>query len=232
MRFKLTKWYFEVKLLENRVKIIIVRHGQSLGNLNRIFLGHTDLDLSELGYRQAKATAEHLKNEKIDLIYSSDLKRAYNTALPHAEMRDLTIIPSKNLREAYVGAWENMNVDDILTKWGREVFVDQWKNNFGCFTFPDGESTRAAGERFYKKISSICSENIGKTIFISSHAAIIRSFWAIISDVHAEEVSEKIPFPTNASYSIAYYENGKITPISYSNDEHLADVGITKVNLI
>jgi broad specificity phosphatase PhoE len=112
------------------------------------------------------------------------------------------------------------------------VFVDQWKNNFGCFTFPDGESTRAAGERFYSETLDICSQNEGKTLLISSHAAIIRSFWAIICNVPCEQVSDTIPFPTNASYSIAYYENGKITPFSYSNDDHLADVGITKVNLI
>lgn len=218
--------------MENRVKIIIIRHGQSLGNLNRIFLGHTDLDLSDLGYRQALATAEYLKDENLDEIHSSDLIRAFNTALPHGKMRNLPIISNKNLREAYVGEWENMNVDDILAKWGREVFVDQWKNNFGCFTFPGGESTRVAGERFYSELMSICEGKEGKTLLISSHAAIIRSFWAIISDVPAEQVSELVPFPTNASYSICYYENGKITPFSYSNDDHLADVGITKVNLV
>ena len=112
------------------------------------------------------------------------------------------------------------------------MFVDQWKNNFGCFTFPCGESTRAAGERFYNEIIHICSENEGKTIFVSSHAAIIRSFWAIICGVPCEKVSEVIPFPTNASYSICYYENGEISADLYSNDNHLADVGITKVNLI
>ena len=214
------------------VKIIIVRHGQSLGNLNRIILGHTDLDLSDLGYNQAKATAEHLKSEKIDAIYSSDLIRAFNTALPHANIRNIEVIPDSNLREAYVGAWENMNVDDIIEKWGREVFIEQWKNNFGCFIFPEGESTRAAGERFLKKILNICEKSEGKTILIASHAAVIRSFWAIISDVAPEQVSDLISFPTNASYSVCYYDNGKITPFSYSNDDHLADVGITKVNLI
>ena len=50
----------------NKIKIILVRHGQSIGNQTRVFLGHTDLDLSELGYKQANATAEYLKNEKID----------------------------------------------------------------------------------------------------------------------------------------------------------------------
>ena len=215
-----------------RTKIIIIRHGQSIGNMTRLFLGHTDLDLSELGYRQAIVTAEHLRDEKIDKIYSSDLIRAVNTATPHAKMRNLEVILSKNLRECYAGGWEKLYVDEIIEKWGREVFVDQWRDNFGCFTFPDGESTRAAGERFYKEILSICEQNEGKTVLISSHAAIIRSFWAIISGVPAEEVSRKVSFPTNASYSVAYCENGKITPFSYSNDEHLHDVGITPVNLI
>ena len=215
-----------------RTKIIIIRHGQSIGNMTRLFLGHTDLDLSELGYRQAIATAEQLRDEKIDKIYSSDLIRAVNTATPHAKMRNLEVILSKNLRECYAGDWEKLYVDEIIEKWGREVFVDQWRDNFGCFTFPDGESTKAAGERFYKEILSICKQNEGKTVLISSHAAIIRSFWAIISGVPAEEVSQKVPFPTNASYSVAYCENGKITPFSYSNDEHLHDVGITPVNLI
>ena len=215
-----------------KTKLIIVRHGQSIGNMTRLFLGHTDLDLSELGYRQAEATAKHLRDEKIDKIYSSDLIRAVNTALPHAKMRNLKVILSKNLRECHAGGWENRYVDEILEIWGREVFVDQWKESFGTFTFPDGENTRAAGERFYREIMSICEQNEGKTLLISSHAAIIRSFWAIISNIPAEQVSRLVDFPTNASFSVCYYENGQITPFSYSNDEHLHDVGITPVNLI
>jgi broad specificity phosphatase PhoE len=239
--------------MENTIKIILVRHGQSIGNQSRTFLGHTDLDLSDLGYKQAYTTAEHLRKEKIHYIYSSDLIRAYNTAIPHAKIRNMTVIRDKNLREAYVGSWEGMNVDDIIEKWGSEVFVDQWKNNFGLFTFPNGESIKGAGERFYNEILSICSNldsnivnettnitsnndktvDVGEiTILIASHAAVIRSFWSIISGVPFDELAEKIPFPTNASYSIAYYKNGKITPFSYSNDDHLRDVGITKVNLI
>ena len=239
--------------MNKTIKIILVRHGQSIGNQSRIFLGHTELDLSDLGYKQAECTAEHLKKEKIDYIYSSDLIRAYNTAVPHAKMRNMSVIRNQNLREAYVGAWEGMNVDDIIEKWGREVFVDQWKDNFGLFQFPNGESIKGAGERFFNEINSICSKidsNIAFestllnknedektnfdeiTILIASHAAVIRSFWSIISGISFDELADKVPFPTNASYSICHYKNGKISPFEYSNDEHLSDVGITKVNLV
>ncbi len=213
-------------------KIFIIRHGQSIGNMTKTFLGHTDLDLSEMGYKQAEATAKHLFNEKIDIIYSSDLKRAYNTALPHAKIRNIGIITSKKLRETQVGEWENLLVDEIIGKWGSDYFINNWKNGFGTFTFPSGESIIDAGKRFFDEILRICNENKGKTILISSHAAVIRSFWGIISGIAPDELSEKVPFATNASYSICYYENGIISPSEYSNDAHLNDVGITKVNLI
>ena len=216
----------------SKTTIYIVRHGQSLGNSSRTFLGHTDLDLSELGYIQAIRTAEELKGIIFDKIYSSDLIRAYNTAIPHAKMRNIDIISDINLREAYAGEWEGMLVDDIIAKWGVDFFKNNWANNFGNFVFPSGESIKGAGERFFNEIMNISAQNEGKTILICAHAAVIRSFWAIISDISFDELAQGLPFPTNASYSICIYENGKIVPVSYSNDGHLSDVGITKVNLI
>ena len=83
------------KNTEKGTKIIIVRHGESLGNLNQIMLGHTNIDLAPRGYIQAEACAEYLKNEQIDVVYSSDLIRAYHTAEPHAQLRGLQINTSK-----------------------------------------------------------------------------------------------------------------------------------------
>lgn len=218
--------------MENRTKIIIVRHGQSIGNATKTVLGHTDLDLSELGYKQAEVTANELKNEKIDLIVSSDLKRAYNTALSHAKIHNLDVIPNKMLREVYLGAWEGQKTADIMEKWGREAIEKDWLGNFGCFTFPEGESIMDAGRRFYNEIYRISAENGGKTILVATHAAVLRAFWSIISDIAPQDIVEKLPFASNASYSICYYENGKIIPSKYSIDDHLSEVGITKVKLI
>ena len=212
-------------------KFIIVRHGQSIGNAKRIILGHTDLDLTDLGYKQANATAEHLKTVKIDKIYSSDLIRAYNTAVPHAKIRDMEIITDINLRELYLGLWENLYVEDLIAKWGREAFEVEWHGNFGTFTFPEGESVQAGGRRFYDALVDICRQNEGKTLLICAHAAVIRAFWAIICDIPWDRVASELPFPSNASYSLAYFNGEKIMPEKYSCDEHLIDVGITKVLL-
>jgi broad specificity phosphatase PhoE len=89
-----------------------------------------------------------------------------------------------------------------------------------------------AGRRFYNEIWRISEANQGKTVLIAAHAAVIRAFWSIISDIRPENIADELPFPSNASYSICYFENGKIVPFEYSIDEHLAEVGITKVKLI
>ena len=218
--------------MENKTKIILIRHGQSVGNATKTILGHTDLDLSDLGYKQAEVTANELKNEKIDIICSSDLKRAYNTAYFHAKMRNMEVVTSENLREVYLGAWEGQTIEAVIAKWGREAIEVDWLGNFGLFTFPDGEKIMDAGKRFYDEVYRISKENQGKTILIAAHAAVIRAFWAIIADIAPENISEKLPFPTNASYSICYLENDNITPFEYSIDGHLSEVGITKVKLI
>ena len=214
-----------------RTKIILIRHGQSLGNAKRILLGHTDLDLSELGYKQTEATAEALKNEKIDLIYSSDLLRAMSTAMPHARMRGLKVIPDRELRELFLGDWEALSVEEIMEKYGEDTYKIDWGKNYGTFVMPGGEATWSAGERFCREVEKIASQNAGATVLIVAHAAVLRSFFAIISGLTRETTSDNLPFPANASYSVAYYEGGVFTPGEYSCDAHLSGVGITKIKI-
>ena len=205
---------------EKITKIYFVRHGQSLGNAERIYLGHTDWDLSELGKEQAQYTATALKDEKIDVIYSSDLLRAFNTAVPHAKMRNMTVIPSKNLREVYVGEWEGRKVDEIMVEYQQEFCVE-WREHFGTFRCPGGESVPEVAERIYNEVKRIAEKHMGETILITSHAAAIRAFWGKISGIKPEDLAAALPFPTNASYSVLYYKDGELVPESYSVDSHM-----------
>ncbi len=213
----------------SKTKFILVRHGESIGNANTLILGHTNLDLSEHGYKQAQATAEHLKDWKIDEIYSSDLLRAYNTALPHAKMRGLEVKQSKMLREMYVGEWENRYVSYVREHYG-DMFDKDWHGGFGTFTFPGGENIMSGGKRFCAEMAKIAEENPDNTVLVAAHAAVIRAFWSIIAKIAPENIVNELPFPTNASYSLLEYENGEFTPIDYSCDAHLSDVGITGIN--
>ena len=202
-------------------KFILIRHGQSLGNASNIYLGHTDLDLSELGKQQARTAAEYFKNEDICAIYTSDLIRAYNTALPHAELHSLTINASRNLREVHVGLWEGKPVTEIKEKWYNE-FEIEWKGKFGSMTPPSGESVFSAGKRMYDELMKIAKSYDGK-ILVTSHAAVIRAFWCYAAGVEPCEWAKFVPFPGNASASFVGFDGEKLVPLRYSFDDYLND---------
>ena len=84
-------------------QVLLIRHGQSLGNAESRFGGHSPTPLSEFGRIQAAATARALAHEQITAIYSSDLFRAVETAQPTAERRfGEAILPGKSSVEAVV----------------------------------------------------------------------------------------------------------------------------------
>ena len=211
----------------SETKLILIRHGESLGNARRMLLGHTDFDLSELGYRQAECTAKALQNVKIDCIYSSDLKRAYNTAIPHARLRGLEVKGVEALRELYLGDWEGKSVQEVIDTYG-DVYEKEWIGSFGTFRMPNGESTQEAGNRFYNECIKIASMHSGSTVLVVAHAAVIRSFFAKVMGIASEEIAQKLPFPSNASYSEVYFDGEGLKIGRFSVDEHLSDVGITK----
>ena len=93
-------------------RLYLIRHGQSAGNAEGRFGGHSPSPLSELGLHQAELTAQSLAKEKISAIYSSDLVRAMQTAEPLAKSLDLEIIATSDFRERHVGVLEGLTFDE------------------------------------------------------------------------------------------------------------------------
>lgn len=206
-----------------KTEIIIIRHGESLGNSKRIMLGHTDLDMSGRGFEQAKACAEFLAGEKIDAIYSSDLIRAYNTAAPHAELRGIEIIKDVRLREMNVGEWENRPFAEIAAE-ESEIYL-RWREEFGTVAFPGGESVAEAGKRFHLAMLDIAKDNPSKTVLVATHAGVLRSFWGQLLGLELSEIGRSLPFATNASVSRLAFEDGKLVPKEYSTAHFLSEIG-------
>lgn len=215
-------------------RIIILRHAQSLGNAKGSFLGHTDLDLTEQGFIQAEMAADFLDatHVHIDKIYSSDLMRAFHTALPSAHRRGLLLSTTKELREVYMGKWEGRVVAELDAEYPEEFSIG-WRQHFGTCVLPDGESVPHAARRVYDFVVSRAKENLGKTLMFTSHAAAIRSFWGLASGVPFERMAEEVPFPGNASFSTMIWRSrgagdGELTPLGFSIDAYLGDLRQTK----
>lgn len=90
------------------MRLVMVRHGATVNNIERRFTGHSDVPLSPLGLRQAEALATALAGERFDLILSSDLVRARQTAEPIARRNNAPLRLDADLREIAVGTWEGL----------------------------------------------------------------------------------------------------------------------------
>ena len=201
-------------------KFVLIRHGESMANAALRYAGHSDFELSPYGIEQAEIAADYFKDEPFAAIYSSDLKRAYNTALPHAKMRSMDVIASEDLREVHVGEWEDVLLSEILVKWKQEFCVE-WREKFGSCTPPGGESVYHAAKRMHDKLLSIAKEVEGE-ILVVTHAAVIRALWCYLHGVEPEKWAQFVSFPSNASASFLGFDGEKLSPLRFSFDDYLA----------
>ncbi len=206
-------------------KLILIRHGESLGNMVNRYLGHTNLDLSPTGYRQAELAKDYLKDIKIDAIYSSDLMRAYNTAKPTADALGIEIIKSQNLREIYAGDWENKTFDELDTQFEEAYYV--WKNDIGNSRCTNGESVCELMERIGSELDKIAKETEGKTILIATHATPIRCMMTKWQNLTLNDM-KNIKWVKNASLTFAEFVDGHFTITKADFTDHLGD-SVTKL---
>lgn len=203
-------------------KMYLIRHGESLGNAERRFLGHTDLSLSELGEKQAHCVKKYFENIKLDKIYSSDLIRAQNTVKPLSISKGLEIIPQKNLREIFAGGWENRLYREI-----EDDFEEDWKawqradsENMGP---SGGESAKELLERISGALLKIAQQNDGKTVAVAMHAMGIRVFTNSLYKRSANELY-KTPWVANASVTEVYFKDGEFSLKCLNDRSHLGEL--------
>lgn len=207
---------------ENITKIIIVRHGQSVGNIGKRFLGRTDLDLTETGRKQAILTGEFLKNEHIDKAFSSPLRRAYDTCKIIADFHQgLEIEIEPRIAEIYAGKWEDMPFSEIRETYNHDFTV--WHDDIGNAVCTGGESLKDVYKRVSEALNDIVEKYEGKTVLLASHGAAIRSMMAYISGRNVERMKE-IDWVSNASVTVAYHDADGFRLDKIGLDEHIGDL--------
>jgi probable phosphoglycerate mutase len=151
--------------------VLLIRHGQSQGNAERRFGGHTATPLSTRGRKQAEATARTLNPESLTAIYSSDLARAIETARPLATLTGLPINPTEAFRERSVGVMEGLTFEDAAEQHPVE-YAALLRRDFE-HVLSGGESYRQLLDRARQKLDEIISEKKGGRIVVFSHTGTI-----------------------------------------------------------
>ena len=205
-------------------RLILVRHGESYANRRRIYVGHTDVELEENGFAQARLTAEYIaEHYKVDAVYASDLRRAFCTGKCISDRLGLPITPDRELREIYAGEWENVPFEELAIRHADTYSV--WKNDIGHCACPGGETVAELAERVYAELQRIALLHDGETVVCASHATPLRAMQALVTYGTLDRMKD-VPWATNASVSVLVYDGGSWHYELISHDEHLGDCRI------
>jgi probable phosphoglycerate mutase len=151
--------------------VVIIRHGQSQGNAEGRFGGHTDTPLSPRGRRQAQATARALASEKFNAIYSSDLPRAIETATPLAKLTGARLETTEALRERSVGVMEGLTFEEAAEQ-HPEQYQALLRRDFEHVLL-GGESYRQTLDRASRKLDEAIEQHKGGRIALFAHTGTI-----------------------------------------------------------
>ena len=152
-------------------QVFLVRHGQSRGNAEGRFGGHTDTPLSSKGRKQAKAAADTLAKEKLTAIYASDLVRSLETAQPLSRLTKLEVQPASEFRERSVGVMEGLTFEEAAAQ-HPEQYAALLQRDFEHVLL-GGESYRQTLDRAARKLDEAIAKHRGGRIAIFTHTGTI-----------------------------------------------------------
>ena len=205
-------------------KIILVRHCQAEGNEKRFFQGRINTEITEKGKRQIEATVNKLKDEPIDVVYSSPLKRAFFTAKSIAESHNIPedkIILDDDLMEINAGIWDGMYIKAIVRLFPEQS--DNWDNHPERFNPEKSEGMESVYQRAGRMLRKLIDNNEGKCVCVVSHGCAIRN---MLCNAYGKPIDElkTVPWGTNCAISTIVADDGWVEVVSENDTEHLKDI--------
>ena len=194
--------------------ILLARHGESDWNRSKRWQGWTDRPLTELGRRQAAELAKRLEETDLDAVYSSDLRRARDTAAIVAEHKGLTVETMRELREVDVGSWSGLTRADADEQ-HPEAYARWLQGGEG---WEDGETYDELGVRVVRGIRRIAAADPWQRVLVVAHGGTIRAIHAAALgvDVHTYRRIQRVE--PNATLSAVCVEDGRLTELCRAED--------------
>lgn len=199
-------------------RVFLIRHAQAEGNLYRRIQGRYDGRITKLGRLQIELLRARLLPEKIDAVYSSDLRRAMETAEAAAEPRGLEIKKMPGLREIALGVWEDRCWGELEDDDPEQIYLynaspDRW-------SIPGGEPYYHVQARFAASIRVAAAENDGGSIAVFSHGGAIRDFLAFALGVPANEI-KRVNHCDNTAITLLEVTPDEFKVVYLNNNDHL-----------
>ncbi len=199
-------------------RITAIRHGETAWNVATRIQGQLDISLNDTGYWQAEQTGLALAGESVDAIYSSDLARAYETALAIAKHHGLDVQIDRGLREREFGIFQGKTFAEIEAQLPEQAML--WRKRVPDFAPEGGESLLQFRVRVTQCLSVLAAQNVGKQIIIVSHGG-------VMDVIYREATGLELQAPRtwqlgNASINRVMFNGEHFSLIGWSDTSHLA----------
>ena len=194
--------------------ILLARHGESDWNVERRWQGHADRPLTELGRTQARELAQRLAHTDLDAIYSSDLRRAQETAEVVGRAQGLEVRTIPGLREVDVGSWSGLTRAEAEQRYPEAY--RRWL--VGEEGWDDGETYEELSDRVLAAVWEITAAHPGERVLVVGHGGSIRAIHAAALgvDIHAYRRLQRVE--PNATLSAVCVEDGRLTELCRTED--------------
>ena len=213
----------------NITRFCLVRHGETDWNAARRLQGHTDIDLNATGVAQAKQMARALKkiNLQFDVLITSDLQRAANTAQAIEELFEISAIRNTSLRERHLGALQGLTTDEASIH-----EPELWKSHLSRNiheNLRNGESIQLFADRIQFALEQIRAQHLGKTILLVSHGGALDMMYRIASN-QPLDAAKAVAVP-NASLNWISHDGLAWKVDSWADTSHLDSLALDNLDL-
>ncbi len=151
--------------------LLAIRHGETEWNRAGRFQGHLNSALNAEGMAQAEALGERLAKERIDLLLSSDLGRALQTASAIAMRTGHEIVVEPRLRERRMGIFQGLTPDEVEARYPDEYA--RFRSRDPDYVIPEGESVRQLFERSVACFTELATQHAGLTLATVTHGGVL-----------------------------------------------------------
>jgi probable phosphoglycerate mutase len=152
-------------------RILAIRHGETMWNVDTRIQGHLDIGLNDTGRWQAERLGMALKDEPITAIYASDLSRAHDTALAVSRHNGVPVQAEPGLRERSFGEFEGRTFAEIETELPEQA--KRWRQRDPSFTPAGGESLLMLKARVLSVAARLAAQHPGEQIALFAHGGVM-----------------------------------------------------------
>ncbi len=183
--------------------ILLVRHGQSTTNVQKVFTGQLNAALTPMGTEQAERMAQYVAQYPVEKVYASSLQRAVDTAAPICRLLGCPLETSADFWEINAGAWQGLSFEEVAARYPDSYAL--WRQDFGKAHPDGGESCKDIYDRVVKAFLRIVEDTPEKVVCIVSHAIPIRMIESYIA-YGSVDGAAKMPWVPNASVTVYNYD--------------------------